>query len=411
MLLALRQWHFPEVIGIVGAPTLRSDGSILGQRGYDSQTRLWCDAEMELPTIPDRPTRKEAASALRLYKDLLAGFPFVSETDLAVALAAILTIVLRGAFDLTPMFLIVAHDVGNGKSYLVDLLATIITGRACPVITAGKTADEMEKRLGAILLEGGTLVSLDNLSFDLESDLLCQILTQPIVKTRILGQSTVPECEWRGTLFGTGNNIRVVGDLVRRTLTCNLDARVERPELREFAFDPIARVHADRGRYIAAAITIARAYRNAGETPAGTRPLGGYAAWSAAVREPLLWLGECDPVTSMETARAADPERAAAYELVMRWEKRIGVGKVVSVRDVMAIANETKDRSMKHRYPKFRALLLEHAGIRKGDEIDPVRLGKWLHRLHGRVYGELRIDQVVHRGRPNEYVLVEVEAG
>lgn len=191
----------------------------------------------------------------------MSGFPFVNDTDLAVALAAILTIALRGAFELTPMFLIRAHDVGNGKSYLVDVIATIVIGRACPVMAAGGSIGELEKRLGAILLEGGTVISLDNLSFDLDSEVLCQILTQPIVKTRILGQSVVPECEWRGTLLATGNNVRVVGDLVRRALTCNLDAGVERPEQREFEFDPIARVYADRGTYIAAAITIARAYR------------------------------------------------------------------------------------------------------------------------------------------------------
>src|SRR5262245_25502757 len=190
------------------------------------------------------------------------------------------------------------------------------------------------------------MVSLDNISFDLESDLLCQILTQPIVKTRILGQSVVPECEWRGTIFATGNNVRVVGDLVRRALSCNLDAKVERPELREFAFDPIARVHADRGAYIAAAITIARAYRAAGRAATNVRPLAGYAAWSAIVREPLLWLGEHDPVASMDTARAADPERAAAYELVTRWQQRVGVGKPTSVRGMIEIANERKGRSM-----------------------------------------------------------------
>jgi putative DNA primase/helicase len=412
MLLGLRQWEFPEVIGVVGAPTMRPDGSILSAHGYDPATRLWCDANIELPPIPDRPTRKDAAAAMRLYKDLLEGFPFVNETDLSVALAAILTAILRGAFDLTPMFLVVAHDVGNGKSYLVDLFATMTTGRACPVITPGKTADELDKRLGAILLEGGTVVSLDNLSFDLESDLLCQVLTQPIVKTRILGQSVVPECEWRGTIFGTGNNIRVVGDLVRRTLTCNLDAKVERPELREFAFDPIARVHADRGSYIAAAITIARAYRAFGDTAAGYRPLAGYAAWSKMVREPLLWLGERDPVGSMELMRASDPKRAAAYELVRRWERRIGLGKVVSVRDIITVANHTKERSQSYRFPKFRSLLLEHAGMTKGDAIDPVRLGKWLHREHGRVYDGLRIDQITKKGKAvNQYVLVKVEDG
>jgi putative DNA primase/helicase len=267
----------------------------------------------------------------------------------------------------------------------------------------------MEKRLGSVLLEGGSMISLDNLSFDLESDLLCQILTQRIVKVRVLGKSEVPECEWRGTIFATGNNVRVLGDLVRRALTCNLDAKVERPEMRQFSFDPIARVFADREQYIAAAITIALAYRAAGRAAASLRPLGGYGAWSAIVREPLLWLGEDDPVKSMDAARTADPVRAAAYELVARWQQRIGVDESVSVRDIIAIANKTKSSSDAPAYPKFRALLIEHAGTMKGDAIDPVRLGKWLRHQHGRVYGALRIDLVQRRGRANEYVLVEAE--
>ena len=411
MLLALKAWQFPEVIGVVGAPTMRPDGSIISKFGYDAQTRLWCDAEIDLPPIPDKPSRAQATDALRLFEDLLSGFPFASATDKAVALAAVITVVLRGAFDLCPMFMVRAHDVGNGKSYLVDLIATLVTGRYCPVITPGQSKEEMEKRLGAILLEGSSVVSLDNVSFDLESDLLCQILTQPIVKVRILGQSAVPECEWRGTLFGTGNNIRVIGDLVRRALTCNLDAKVERPEQRKFKFDPIARVRQDRGAYIAAAITIARAYDRAGRPAPACRPLGGYSAWAQVVRHPLLWLGVSDPVASMEAARADDPERAAAYELVQRWQIRIGLDKAVTVRDIIAIANTNKELMPVHRYPKFRALLIEHAGTVKGDEIDRTKLGRWLQKQHGRVYGGLRIDVVARKGAANQYKLVEIGEG
>jgi hypothetical protein len=45
----------------------------------------------------------------------------------------------------------------------------------------------------------------------------------------------------------------------------------------------------------------------------------------------------------------------------------------------------------------------------KGDQIDPVRLGKWLHKEHGRVYGGFRIDLVSHRGRANQYVLRKID--
>ena len=39
--------------------------------------------------------------------------------------------------------------------------------------------------------------------------------------------------------------------------------------------------------------------------------------WSDAVRFPLIWLGQEDPVDSMEEARDEDPERIAARALLL----------------------------------------------------------------------------------------------
>jgi Bifunctional DNA primase/polymerase, N-terminal len=365
-LLDLRSWQFPEVVGVVSAPTMRPDGSILCAPGYDPATRLWCNADIVLPTIPERPSREQAEDALDLLKHLLSGFPFVTDVDRSVALAGLMTPVLRGAFDLTLLLAIFAHASGTGKSYLVDLIANIVTGRDCPVITISKSTEEMEKRLGSILLEGSSLTSLDNVSCDLTGDLLGQISTQTIIKIRILGENKTPECEWRGTLFATGNNIQVIGDQVRRTLVCNLDARMENPEQREFEFDPITRVHADRDAYIAAVITIARAYAAAGYRVKDLPPLVGFDGWSEVVREPLVWLGEADPVKSMEAARMTDPERAAAFELIERWDQCIGIDECVTANQIIKIANEEKDAAGRKRYPNFRALLVEQAGTTKG---------------------------------------------
>ncbi len=305
-LLNLKHWKFAEVAGVLSTPTRRPDGSVLSAPGYDPKTRLWVNSNVKLPAILDKPTRKDAIRALDWLWGLLFEFPFVSEVDVSVAFAAAMTVVLRGAFDLCPIFLINAHEAGTGKSYLVDLVSTLATGRDCPVITASRSSEEMEKRLSSILLEGSTLVSLDNVSHDLDGDLLAQIATQRVITTRILGKSETPECEWRGTLFATGNNIDVIGDLVRRVLTCNLDAGVERPELHRFKLDPVVRASRNRGRYIAAALTIARAYLTAGcPLKDEITPLGSYGQWSKFVREPLVWLGEADPVGSMEAAPAS----------------------------------------------------------------------------------------------------------
>ena len=135
--------------------------------------------------------------------------------------------------------------------------------------------------------------SLDNLAHDLEGELLAQMVTQTLIKTRVLGKSEMPECEYHGLLFATGNNIRALGDMVRRTLESHLDAKTERPEQRKFEFDPIKRVLDNRGAYIAAAITISRAYQVATSkltnVPAagGLRPLvqGGARTINLAGRE------------------------------------------------------------------------------------------------------------------------------
>lgn len=208
-------------------------------------------------------------------------------------------------------------------------------------------------------------------------------------------------------LFVTGNNIRITGDLIRRVLTCNLDAAVERPELRKFSLDPVRRVTDDRGRYIAAAITIARSYTAAGRPLAGTLlPLAGFTQWSSVVREPLIWLGQEDPVSCMEQARKLDPERAACSELVRLWENVIGLDQRVTAAEIIKSANELKSQN-EFQVPRLRELLIEQAGDNKGG-IDARRLGRWLQQINGRIYDGFRII-LVHKKAANRYALTNVE--
>jgi putative DNA primase/helicase len=173
------------------------------------------------------------------------------------------------------MFLIRAHVRGTGKSYLVDLFSTLATGDVAPVIGVPKSEEEFEKRLGAMLMAGVPVIALDNIVDNLEGPSLC-----------------------RTAVFATGNNVGVAGDMNRRALFCNLDAMMEKPETRPFAHNPIETVKAERGKYIAAVLTVIRAYLVSGE-PVKCTPLGSYGMWSRMVREPLIWLGEADPVDSM----------------------------------------------------------------------------------------------------------------
>ena len=372
----------PRVTGVITTPTLRPDGSLLHKGGYDTTTQLYHLPSLELPDLPDRPSREQALAALALLTDLLAEFSFVGRLDRAVALAGILTVLVRGSLQTAPMYIVRAHTPGTGKSYLVDVISAIASGRLCPVITASKSEEETEKRLGAIILSGAAIVSLDNCDHDLGGPLLCQLTERPLVKIRILGRSEMPECECHTAVFATGNNVVLKGDMVRRGLECNLDTLDERPELRTFQHNPLERVLNDRGAYVAAALTMIRAYIAAG-SPSVCEPFGSYAGWSAMVRSPLVWLGEPDPVESTDSARAEDPELASIRELFSLWPDYLDLDRPYTTSRIVEVACEAPAPDDFNRQP-LKALLLQVAGDRGGG-VSTNRLGWWLRRISGRV--------------------------
>ena len=127
------------------------------------------------------------------------------------------------------------------------------------------------------------------------------------------------------SFFANGNNIIVVGDLCRRVVRCSLDAGIEHPETRQFKRNPKQEILADRGKHIAACLTVCRAYAVA-KRPNLLPQLASYGEWSDTVRSALVWLGEADPVKSQGKAHADDPEASALLTVLNEWSRRIGAG-------------------------------------------------------------------------------------
>ena len=158
VLARVGDWTFPAISGVISTPTMRPDGSLLTAPGYDGVTRLLPVEPPPLPAIPDCPTRQDALDALKLLEDLLKGFPFVDDVARAVALSALITPVVRGAFSVTPMHASRAPTPGSGKSFLWDVIAAVSSGQPMPVMSTGENTAETEKRLGAALLAGQPLI-------------------------------------------------------------------------------------------------------------------------------------------------------------------------------------------------------------------------------------------------------------
>jgi len=312
------EWNFPRLAGIVTTPTLRRDGSVLSQSGYDPATELLVIDPPPMPAIPDCPTMADAADALDLLDSVLDGFPFVDGASRSVALSALISPVVRGALGTVPMHGINAPVAGSGKSYLVDCAGAITLGDRVPVIAAGRDDIELDKRTAMALLAGWPLFSIDNLNGRIGGDLLCQAVERPRVALRRLGTSSETLIENRACIFATGNNLTPTGDLVRRVVVCHLDPQMEHPEYRQFLTNPYAIILADRGRFVAAALVVVRAYIVAG-FPDLRPALASFEDWSRFVRSALVWLGRADPVDKQDRERRADPSVATLWALLEAW--------------------------------------------------------------------------------------------
>jgi len=314
-----------DVKGIITSPTMRPDGSLLTEQGYDEQTELWYKSSdnVELPPIPERPTRNDADKALALLNGLLDEFPFEGETEKekksvsrSAALAAIITTAARGAlFGAVPLFVMTAPKARTGKTYLIHVITTIATGHI-PVSDAGSEDDtEFEKRVETAALAGRAIMHFNNLPENkvVKSVRLAELATEGMVNIRKLGRHEQGQCDCRATTaFLNGNNILMSGDLVPRTVSCRLIAKEEHPEERKFNSDPIRRVRANRGAYLAAVFTIIHAFRAAGSPQPAEGAMkrdAGFDQWSELVQQPLIWLGMADPLGAMEAMRAMDPEQ------------------------------------------------------------------------------------------------------
>ena len=310
MLSRFGLWEFPTVTGIITAPTLRPDGTILSKEGWDSETGLLLLGSLPpMPSIADEPTQDDATKAIGILDSLLVEFPFVDLASRSAALSGFIAPVVRGALKCVPAHSVSAPEAGTGKSYYADLASGIASGDAMPIIATGNQKEELEKRIDAQVLSGISLWSLDNVTMPIGGDAICQAIERPLYGARILAKSETRTVRNTWSIFITGNALKIKNDATRRILRISLDAKQEKPEYRKFKANPYLDVLRDRGRYLWAALTVVRAYIVAGK-PSRLPSIGEpFSAWSDLVRSALVWLDYQDPFITTEATRENDPDR------------------------------------------------------------------------------------------------------
>jgi hypothetical protein len=369
-------WQVSQIAGIANAPFLHADSTVHDWEGYDPVSGLLCKWDGQVfPSIPRTPDKNDAAAALKELKKPLAEFPFVTRADEAAALSAMLTCLDRRGMNFVPLHAFTAPAPGTGKGLLINVIAVTATGRNAAPFDQSRNEEEFKKTLGSALIAGHSLIAIDNCVHILESSLLNIAVTEPVFGVRVLGVSQNREIPNNATIFVNGNNLIIGADLTRRAIRCEMDAGVERPEQREFTDDHLLdTVKANRAQLVVAGLTVLRAWHIAranGQT-VGLKPIG-FTEWSQRVREALVWLGEDDPASTMETTRKDDPYRTERIDVFAEWHGAFE-GKDLLIRDVIADAVN---------HPSLYAALLVIAAAKNDKEISPERLGRWLARNRG----------------------------
>jgi len=333
--MALDGWPFPALDAITETPALRVDGSILDRPGYDVATGLYYvpAAGMAPPTVPSKPSRAELAAAMALIDETIGDFPYCDEASRANAFALLLTPVLRPAIvGNAPLALIDKPQAGTGASLLAEAVSILATGRQAAMMTAPRDDEEWRKKITAALLEGATVITIDNVETTLQSASLAAALTSSTWKDRLLGQSATVVVSQRATWLATGNNIRLGGDMPRRCYWIRLDAQTAHPWRRQNFRHPglIGWVTENRGAILGALLTVARSWYAAGCPPAADlAPLGSFESWARTVGGVLTHAGIAGFLGNLDALyERVDEEGQAWLHFFTAWYDVIGEAEI-----------------------------------------------------------------------------------
>jgi hypothetical protein len=357
--------HWPGVRhleGVIEAPTMRPDGSLLTEPGYDDVTGLLFLPSSTFPRIPDKPGHLQAQTAAAELLAVVNDFPFASDEHRYGYLAALLTPLVRFAIDgPCPLFLLDANCSGSGKTKLSDIIGILASGRKMPRSRYQSDDAEMGKTLLSIALAGDRLVLFDNVpgGFSIGGGSLDAALTGTAMKGRILGESRMSgEVPLSTVFYASGNNLGLRGDALRRVVPVRLETTHDRPEERQdftIEGDLLAHVQRERGRLVAAALTIVRAFVVAGKPSQGLTPMD-YPAWCGLVRDAVAWCTGVDPCKARSELVASDEESTQRKALLVGFEK-LAVDLQKTHLTVAVMLEAVQDHAS--RYPELHALFLE----------------------------------------------------
>ena len=405
------QWDgIRRIDGVIETPTLRRDGSVISEPGYDCRSGLVYLPSTDFGVIPESLSRDDGLAAAKEIEHVVCDMPFHAEMHKSAWMAGLLTMFARTALTgPSPMFVVDGNVRGAGKGLACDVIATIAFGR--PFCKMAHILDdvELEKRITAIALAGDPAVLMDNVRGPLGGRTWEAVLTTLWWRGRRLGVSEDLTLPLRVVWFATGNNIEIVGDMSRRVCPVRLRTDEERPEDK----DPSAFAHPDllgwvadnRPRLVRAALTMLRSYIVAGKPAQDGVRWGSYESWARLVASCLVWLGYDDPCKAREAVEAGGTSDASKTAgLMQAWAATFGdtsrtaaeVLKLIEAEDRRTarptVTGDLDQDVLEHEHQALRDAMMEFCPGRDGRLPSAGSLGKRLAHVRHRVVAKRFFD-------------------
>lgn len=390
----------PVLSRLTDVPTFANDGTLCDRPGFNPANRSYYSPArgLSIPEIYAAPDENAVRESRDLLMESLTDFPFKGDADLAHLLALGLLPFCRDMIDgPTPMHSITAPAPGTGKGKAAITALYAATGGNIGIISQ-TTEEEYRKRVTTELGRGRVAVILDNINRPLDSAVLSSVLTAPIWSDRRMAKHediTIPN---KAAWALTANNPVLSLEIARRCVRTQLDSNTEKPWERDgFLHPDLERwTAANRGRLVAANLTLIRAWIADGRPEWKGRPLGSFESWSRILGGILDRAGIGGFLSNLEELyEAVDLEGAIWRELAHAWwtqfqEKEVGVSDLFPI-----------------------ALKIESLDLGRGatERSQKTALGKKLAAMKDRVMGDYRILASRKSKRANIWRLVSTATG
>ena len=370
--------HLQTLMGIAHQPYFDATEQLVTTPGFNTSTGIYaCFGASEYGI--SAPTREDAQEALMMMKAELSEFEFEKPEDISAALCAMITAAIRPGLPLAPAFNINAASSGSGKSFLASLIVLFATPSPPYVTSYPTTATEAIKVIQAMLMEKPPVILFDDMQTDWKPfGAINKALTSQTITERVLGISGTATARTNSLFLGTGNNTSPVKDLRRRVVTIRL---APKSNLRSFKHDPYKRISKNRSLFVGFALTIIQAFLLHGKRDETLIPIGSYDDWSRFCREPLIWLGQPDPASSLINQVKDNSDNEALAVFLKLWRDIYDFDSVI-VRELISDAQKK---------PKLMEIVHELPVTERGT-INPHLLGQYLKRHRGVRVNGLRIE-------------------